>query len=286
MPLSSLPLTALSRVVIAIFAATLLAGCVTNNSHNLSDAARQQKAAHNPDAMMRIGTSAETRGDWAAAAVFYGHAMQLRPDNADYVIAYANALMHNGHAEEAINAIHKAENYSSDHNKIQLTLFLARLLNTARRSQEAIAALHPLIEQHPDSAPLRVALGVAYELSGDSPGAQQAYLTALKIDPHNIAARNNLALSEALDGQNETARKALLALRTEAVETGAPASSLATIDGNLAIVYALEGNLTDARQAAQGAALNSEETRQNMRFYSFLHASQGTESASSSVLSD
>ncbi|WP_264787868.1 hypothetical protein, partial [Gluconobacter roseus] len=84
-------------------------------------------------------------------------------------------------------------------------------------------------------------------------------------------------------GQPQQARTELLALRTQAVERGASAASLSTIDGNLAIVYALEGKLSDARQSARSAALSSEQIQQNMRFYTLLHAAQGVDAASSAT---
>lgn len=268
------------------FAFTLavpLAGCVSNASHNAQDVAREQQAAGNPDSMMKVGDSARAHGEWSTAAAFYGRAVALRPGQPNYVGPYAEALMHQGRTNEAIEAIHGAEANATSAERVRLALLLAQLLNTAQRSQEAIGVLLPVIQQNPNSAPLRVALGISYEISGDAQGARQSYCDALRIDPANIAAANDLALSEALGGQPQQARTELLALRTQAVERGASAASLSTIDGNLAIVYALEGKLSDARQSARSAALSSEQIQQNMRFYTLLHAAQGVDAASSAA---
>ncbi|GEB03520.1 hypothetical protein GRO01_10960 [Gluconobacter roseus NBRC 3990] len=274
-----------SHAVVLAFTLTVpLAGCVSNASHNAQDVARERQAARNPETMMKVGDSARARGDWTTSAAFYGRAVALRPGQPDYVGPYAEALMHQGRTNEAIEAIHGAEANATSAERVRLALLLAQLLNTAQRSQEAIGVLLPVIQQNPNSAPLRVALGISYEISGDAQGARQSYRDALRIDPANIAAANDLALSEALGGgQPQQARTELLALRTQAVERGASAASLSTIDGNLAIVYALEGKLSDARQSARSAALSSEQIQQNMRFYTLLHAAQGVDAASSAT---
>lgn len=157
---------------------------------------------------MKVGDSARARGDWTTSAAFYGRAVALRPGQPDYVGPYAEALMHQGRTNEAIEAIHGAEANATSAERVRLALLLAQLLNTAQRSQEAIGVLLPVIQQNPNSAPLRVALGISYEISGDAQGARQSYRDALRIDPANIAAANDLALSEALGGGGSRSRRA------------------------------------------------------------------------------
>ncbi|WP_035979379.1 tetratricopeptide repeat protein [Kozakia baliensis] len=277
----------LSRM--SIFLLTILplavSGCVNTVPRQAADAARQQRVAQDPAAMMRIGDSARAHGDWSTAATFYGHAFNLRPKNPDYVASYAEALVQTGRTDDAIDAIHRTQSEASTGDRLRLTLLLARVLTTAQRPQDAIAILRPMIATHPNVAALYIALGIAYDSSEDFSGAQESYRRALQLDPNSLAARNNLALSQALAGQPAIARAGLIQLRTEAVEHGAPATDLATIDGNLAIVYAMEGNLNAARHAGRAATQTEQQFQQNMRFYSLLGAPAPAGAASGAPVS-
>jgi|GEM_PF-1609886 len=254
----------------AVLAAPLLIGCVSDTPSNTAAITREQQAADDPRAMVRIGDAARDQGDLKTATAFYGRAAALRPQDPAYVTPYAETLAASGELGRAMTVIRKARNGADAETDIRFLLLQGRLLTSSQRPMDAIALLNPAITQHPNNAALQIGLGIALDTAQDFTGAQTAYRRALQISPTNIPAQNNLALSTALSGNPTQALAVLTRLRGTAIEQAAPDQTLATIDGNLAIVYALLGDIPNARRVGIGAVENTTQLQANNRFYSLL----------------
>lgn len=257
--------------LLALVAFPWLVGCVATPDPNTANIIREKQAAKEPSSMLRIGDAARSQGDLKTAVAFYGRACALQPHDFRYITPYAETLAQMGELGRAMTAIRNARLPGDGRQATRMaTLLQARLLTTAQLSQDAIVLLNPEIARHPNDAGLRVARGVAFDTARDFPAAQNEYIQALSLEPGNLAARNNLALSHALSGAPREGLKSLVKLRSEAVEQGLPESTIAMIDGNLAIVYALLGEQSKARQAGAGAVQTDDQARANARFYSLL----------------
>ena len=272
--------SALLRLLAALLPA-LLAGCVSPPER--VDAAAETEAAKDPAAMSRIGNAAAASGDDATAAAFYGRAAQLQPDDADTTMLYARSLVGAGRSDEAIAALRSALSHAGASDRSRLSAALGKLLILTHQPAEAVSVFRDALGQGPVSPGLLIGLGVALDASRDAPAAQEAYRRALAAEPYSVAAGNNLALSIALQGDPSQALADLTVLRSRVAGSGGRSSDLATIDGNLALVYAMLGNLRQAGKAGAGAAQSIPDLASNMRFYSAL-APDGTGSGPASGL--
>lgn len=245
--------------------AIALCGCV--GPPNRIDTAAQQRAANDPAALVRIADAAAQAGDVQTADTFYKHAVALDPGNVDSRIKYAQILIAQGHTEGAIEQLTQARAASPENPR--LAAALGKLLVLAHRAAPAISVFRSALNTHPNDLPLLVGLGVALDASQNSAAAQDVYRRVIAIEPHSMAARNDLALSLTLSGHPAEALEQFRTLRAEMSEAGASQPALATVSGNLALTYGIQG---DMRSAAQTVApsLTPADLAANMRFYSAL----------------
>ncbi len=260
----TLPLRARS-VAASGLVAVALCGCV--GPPNRIDTASEQRAANNPAALTRIADAAAQAGDVQAADAFYKRAVALDPANVDSQIKYAQVLTAQGHTEDAINQLTLARVASPENPRLAATL--GKLLVLAHRAGPATSVFRGALNTHPNDLSLLVGLGVALDASQSPAAAQDVYRRVLAIEPHSTAARNDLALSLALSGHSAEALEQFRRLRAEMSEAGASQSALATVSGNLALTYGLQGDMRSATQAA-ATSLTPADLADNMRFYSAL----------------
>lgn len=256
----------------------LLAGCGRTLSlpvvpaHLGVDETQEKRVATDPAALARIAEASARSGDRTAAAAFYGRAAALAPNRPDYAIGQARALSEEGQVGVAIGVLQDARRNNPDSEVVAGTL--GKLLVVSHRPADAVEVFRQTLARRPRSPLLLVGLGVALDAEGLGSAAQAAYRQALAIDPGSIAAANDLALSMALDGQLDAAVADLRSLRARVAAEGGSEASLATIDGNLALVYGMRGDMTDAAQSASRAA-SPAELGGNLRFYSALGPAAG-----------
>lgn len=238
-------------------------GCASERS---ASTAREQRAADDPEALVRIARAAEQGGDLSGAADFYGRALALRPDGGDAAIGFARTRAGLGQPDDALAAMRAAHARSPSDSR--LTAMLGRLEMHARQPSRALATFGEGLRLAPTDPELLTGQGVALDGLGRQAEAQAAYRQALARNPASIAARNNLALSLAISGR---ATEAAALLRDLAVDVTARGSSaqVATVQGNLALVHGLTGQENRARQAL-GASLPAADLADNLRTYAML----------------
>lgn len=245
-----------------------LCGCVSPGARVDTD--RQATVARDPAALTRIGDAAAASGDEATASTFYGRAAALAPDDTAASLGASASLVRQGQTDRAIDLLRQSIARRTARGDDTLSAALGRLLVMDRRPAEAVAVFRQALARTPDRVPLLVGLGVALEATRDVPGAQQSYGRALVLDPGNVAARNDLCLSQALAGRATEAEKTLRTLRARLLQQGGSDTVLATIDGNLALVSAMQGRMDEAARYGAGAAPDPGDLAANMRFYRAL----------------
>ncbi|GAB1468962.1 hypothetical protein MASR2M64_17310 [Candidatus Cloacimonadota bacterium] len=75
----------------------------------------------------------------------------------------------------------------------EATIERAKLQIQNRKFSSAIETIHQALQMSPDNAGAYTILGVLYEVMNDLPKAVAAYHTAIKLDPANEPARDNLS---------------------------------------------------------------------------------------------
>ncbi|MGI4795632.1 MAG: tetratricopeptide repeat protein [Janthinobacterium lividum] len=257
-----------ARHILALPLLLFVSGCVSPPPR--VDVAAEERTAHDPHALMHIADAAEASGDYGTAATFYRRTASLYPADPAPFLGFARSLAEQNHTGEAVAVLEDALPHMNGADTNRLRGVLSRLLIASHRPTEAVLVLRAALAQTPNMPGLLIGLGVALDASRDFTAAQASYRKALAIEPQSIAARNDLALSRALDGDSKDALEALQALRNRVVEDGGHAADLATIDGNLALVHAMRGELRQAGEAGSGATETAGDLAGNMRFYSAL----------------
>ena len=253
------------NIVVSGLVALALCGCVGPPSR--IDTAAEQRAANNPAALIRIADAAAQSGDMQTADTFFKRAVALDPANVDSQIKYAQALAMRGRTEEAIEQLTQARTASPENSRLAATL--GKLLILAHRAGPATLVFRNALTTHPNDLALLVGLGVALDAGQNPAAAQDVYRRVLAVAPHSTAARNNLALSLALSGHPAEALEQFRTLRAEMSEVGASQSALATVSGNLALTYGLQGDMPNAAQAI-ATSVTPADLAANIRFYSAL----------------
>ncbi len=257
----------------ALLGAALLGGCVPVNpsASPRVDMAAEQRASDNPQALDRIGAAALQGNDATTATEFYRRALSLDPSDASAALGLADGQTRQGHLTDAIVTLDAAARHAEGDDRVRIDLVLGRLLVLDHRPDEAEAAFRQGLEIAPGSTKLLTGLGVALDLQRNFEGAEGTYRRALLAAPDDVAARNDLALSLAIRGDDRQALETLESLRAR----NADAAEIRTVDGNIAIVDAMRGQLDDAHRASTQAAGSDRAAARNDPFYAVLAAQAG-----------
>jgi len=250
------------RVPIVQLSAALLMLAACTGEANDANVAQQLRVASDPAAMMRIAGAAERAGDPASAAAFYQRAADLKPSSAAAELGVAQSLAEQGRTEEAIDLLSRAHAQRPGDTLTAATL--GRLLVVAHRPQDALAAFQDGLRAEPRSPSLLTGQGVALDALGQHSAAQGSYHAALSVAPGSVPARNDLALSLALSGHANQAAAML-----QSLHLAADAADSATVDGNLALAYGLQGDTANAAALAR-RVMSEQDVDGNLAFYAAL----------------
>lgn len=166
--------------------------------------------ARDKDRPLALADAVSSVGQWEMAARMYREATLARPDEPAGWIGLGRALLEGGRPVEALASLRRAETLKPASPGLQH--LIGRAAIEIGKPQEAEAAFRAAAAQAPADQRAWVGFGVALDLLARRPEAQAAYAKALVIDPLSVAARNNLALSRALEGQIAEAKTRLRAI--------------------------------------------------------------------------
>ncbi|WP_198369972.1 tetratricopeptide repeat protein [Roseomonas rosulenta] len=179
------------------------------------------------------------------ALSMYGSAAAREPDNAEAQARFAAALMRAGNRAQAEQVLAAAVARRPDDGRLLLELAKMRLRGGA--AGEALGLFDRVLARDSRNVPALDGRGVALDLMGRHPEAQDSYRRAQAVAPDSISVANNLGLSLLLDGRPDEARAVLepLARRSDANQR---------VTANYAIALAATGD-----EAAARNVLGSEE---------------------------
>jgi Flp pilus assembly protein TadD len=248
--------------------AIVLAGCAgvaTRTSDNAAARAKitQQAAREQFGPALRLARASRANGDLASAINLYSSVVSIKPADPAVMLEYGDTLVDAGSLDEAIEVYRKVEPGSTAWMGAQLGLQQAylRLGEPEKSLMFADQALAVSAQDHR----VLVSRGVTLDMLGRHVQAQESYRAVLASAPHDVAARNDLALSLALTGQFGEA---------EEIMTSMAHSSTATprIRQNLALIYGLAGDSTHA-DALSRMDLDTATTKENLRFFELARSS-------------
>lgn len=160
--------------------------------------------------------------------------LQRQPHNVAAMVARADALYALGEVDAARTAYREAV-AAAPANPGAL-IGLGRTLVRANPAAAAAAFEAALVEQ-PHNVLALNNLGIARDMQGDHPGAQEAYRRALAVSPKSLDVQTNLGLSLALSGDGTKAVKMLEPIATAAAATPMQRANLAVAEATVAMPF-------------------------------------------------
>ncbi len=191
------------------------------------------------NSLLEAAATARAQNDWLSASNYYRSALIQEPGNRDAEVGLLEALRMTGGLDEAGTVADKAV---ADHPGDATVLAEAgKDKLAAGKPAEAVELLKRAAAADEKDWRARSALGLAYARLGDDAGAEAAFKAALAISPDNASVLNNYAMSRAMANDLDGARTILI----HAVML--PNADI-RVRQNLALVYALSGDMTKAEQ--------------------------------------
>lgn len=215
------------RLIPACLLASFLAGCATDGVRDPDAASR-----------MRVAAAAESQGQMDVALSMYSAAATREPDNTQAQSRFAAALVRAGNNAQAEQVL--AEAVQRRPNDRTLMVQLGRMRLRSGQAGEALSLFDRVLVADSRSVEALDGRGVALDLIGRHPEAQESYRRAQALAPNSISIANNLGLSLLLDNRPDEARAVLepLARRSDATDR---------VTANYAISLAATGDVAAAR---------------------------------------
>lgn len=166
-----------------------LVGKRYRDCHSLCLEAVRAEPAH-PHPYFLLGVLAAEHGNTVKALELFERAVALNPQPARYHAQLARCLVRAHRHDEALAAAQRASERGPDDAFTLDTIGV--VLSLLGRHGEALDYFRRALAYAPDSAEHRYNLAAAQQFAGDFAGAEQSYLTALRIDPQLHRAYSSL----------------------------------------------------------------------------------------------
>jgi Flp pilus assembly protein TadD len=215
-----------------IAAALLLAGCAGGE-------AEKRDQAELVRTLVDAAAAAQKQNDAPNAVNYYRSALARDPDNIAAAIGLMQTLRLTGGLDEARSVAAKALSTKPADPGILAEAGKVKL--ATGQIDEAIKLLQSAVAADTTDWKSRSALGLAYDRVGDYAKAEDCYAEALAIAPDSASVLNNYALSRAMANDLPAARDLLQRAAAE------PDADI-RVRQNLALVYALSGNMAKAEE--------------------------------------
>ena len=257
------------RIATIIILTFLISSCGLEPDHKIDNRAELDKIK-GPDLILMEKSTlieiehAESSEDFAHAAQLYKQISDKNPENKEYIISMSNDLRRAGENEIALKIINNLlkkdpKNIAGLESKALTLMSMGEFPDAGKIFTEIMKS---------DNKRWRTLNGVAilFSLKKKIPEAIKYYNDALVQNPESPEILNNLGLSYAIDKQNDKAIESLTKAHNR-LPNGS--KQLVRIDLNLALVYAISGNLDEAENIAS-PHLSKAALYNNMGVYSHL----------------
>lgn len=257
----------LRRLVAAapLCAALVAGGCTaigTDSKAALTAQKEVEAEAAKNDVALKLARAARDAGDMTSAVNLYTSAIEHKPDDMGIMVELGEAQLGAGTIDGAIETFNKVNKKSSA--RLGALLGLERAYLMLREPTKALTFADAAVARAPKDKRAQIGQGVAMDMLGRHAEAQLRYRKAIAIDPYDVAARSDLALSLALTGQYDEAIKIMTPIAR------AP-DATPRLRQNLALIYGLKGDMAAAR-ALSRVDLNTAQTNGNLRFFALVRA--------------
>jgi Flp pilus assembly protein TadD len=186
---------------------------------------------------------AEQDAQFDKAAVHYGRLAERLDHPLPARLDQARLLRYAGQPQEAMLILQRLldglPDRSAEARAVRLELAKAQLAGGL--VPDAAALLEDMRARDPGDPAMQKLLGIAYDRLDRPRDARTAYQTALALDPSDVEAINNYALSLAMTGDID---KGIALLEKHAIRPAAPLQ----LKQNLALLVAMKGDLPKAER--------------------------------------
>jgi len=251
-------------VIIALLLAACAGGAEPIDAKKFLSEQDGPKVPTMQESLVESAQNAEKAGDYPKAAQMYQQALEKDKGNKELLLALAESCRRGGDNDNAIVLY----NQLLDKDPTSLAAKEGKALAMVAKGDfvSPVAPLSEVMLADPTRWKTLNAFGIILTTQGRHDEAEQYFNLALQAHPDSPAVLNNMGLSQALGGKNDTA----IATLTRASELSAAGSvERKRIDLNTALVYASVGKLDDANAVAKqylsGSALDN-----NMGMYAHL----------------
>jgi Flp pilus assembly protein TadD len=257
-----------ARTAAGACALLLLAACTTPAAQEKEQeqaAAEARKAAADTGVALKLASAARAAGDSASAVNLYKSALEVAPADNSIRVELGEAQLDTGAVDDAVLTFGAVDAKSADYLEAVLGLERAQLM--LRDPAKALSYADAAVALAPRDKRAQVGRGVALDMLGRHHDAQPCYRAAIALDPQDVAARSDLALSLAFTDDFDEAISILTPLARDP-------SATPRLRQNLALVYGLKGD-TAAARALGRTDLTPAEADANLKFFDLVRANTG-----------
>lgn len=212
------------------------------------------------DPALRLARASRSSGDFTSAINLYRGITADETADPAVVVEMGDTMLDAGAIDDAIGVYNQIPDTSPV--KANALLGLERAYFTLNDANKAMAYADKAAALAPADEKVLIGRGIALDIMNRHDEAQTSYRTVLTKKPHNLAARNDLALSLALSGQYKEACDIMMSIAKSTTSTPRTRQ-------NLALIYGLMGDKKHAQELSL-VDLSPEETNKNLRFFDFV----------------
>ena len=219
-----------------------------------------ESAVADNDVALKLARAAGEAGDLASAVNLYKSVIATRPGDDAVLVELGEAQLGTGAVDDAVQTFSRVDAKSPAH--LGALLGLERAYLMLRDPVKALTYADSANALAPNDKRVQIGRGVALDMLARHPEAQACYRKAVAIDPHDVAARSDLALSLALTGGFDEAIRIMTPIARDP-------SATPRLRQNLALIYGLKGDAPAAR-ALSRVDLDTTQTDANLRFFAMV----------------
>ncbi len=243
---------------------TACAGAQKVNVRAIPDPGAQKTQDAQAATELRLARASRTAGDYVSALNLYRAVISVAPTDV-IEVELGDTLTEANAPEEAIDIYAKIG--AASPSRIAALMGMTRANLDLSEPEKALGYAEQARRLAPVDARVLVAYGVTLDMLGRHGEAQQSYRAVLSKAPHDIPARNDLALSLSLTGQYDEAAGILAPIVKSATATP-------RVRQNLALIYGLMGDRERAA-ALSRIDLDQNVVDANLRFFDFVEGRPG-----------
>ncbi len=214
---------------------------------------------------MRLARASRANGDLASAINLYEGVVAVQPTDPGLLVEFGDTLVDAGSLDAAIEVYEKVRDNLDA--QVGALLGLQRAYLRLEEPEKALQLADRALGLAPQDHRVLISRGVALDMLGAHAAAQAEYRAVLVGYPHDMAARNDLALSLALTRQFEEAADILKPMANSANATP-------QLRQNLALIYGMNGDGARA-DALSRIDLDDATAEGNLRFFEFARGQIG-----------